>query len=399
MRARHTCLPIPPTGTFVPTYDANAGKFLRPEQVRIVELLVRVDPAGGAVAAAAGEKKAKNLAARARKGEDLGALAREHSEDDWRVKDGDLGWVHKGRLDSDLESAAFAAPVGEVGSVRSLSGFHGVPRRGTPARNAALLRRREANHRGAASVAAPEAAEKAWHADLRRSASMEILDAALANANPLELPTLAARFPRERPQGHRSERVPLNVADAETCLRRARSRGVASSASRPDLGVHGDRVPGGCRPHRGAGVSAPGVEDGVGSGLEQANNTVADGTSFGYEDNLFSPLLTLQGSVAVLDPRIFNLDAPSTSASTCASTGSEGSSYDDDDRIGNARFDMTFMSGRGAPLRLYYSLSDSRFQQRPLTADVMPLDLARFGEERTTGFAWDASPRRLPRVS
>ena len=141
-----------------------------------------------------------------------------------------------------------------------------------------------------------------------------------------------------------------------------------------------------------------GLRTALGVGWEQANNTVADGTSFGYEDNLFSPLLTLQGSVAVLDPRIFNLDATVDLRLNLREHRSEGSSYDDDDRIGNARFDMTFMSGRGAPLRLYYSLSDSRFQQRPLTADVMPLDLARFGEERTTGFAWDASPRRLPRV-
>ena len=185
--------PDPADGDVRAYYDANAGKFLRPEQVRIVELLVRVDPAGGAVAAAAGEKKAKNLAARARKGEDLGALAREHSEDDWRVKDGDLGWVHKGRLDPDLESAAFAAPVGEVGSVRSLSGFHVFrvvarqPETQLSFEDARpiIVERLRSQRR--------EAAEKAWHADLRRSASMEILDAALANATPLELPTLTAR--------------------------------------------------------------------------------------------------------------------------------------------------------------------------------------------------------------
>jgi hypothetical protein len=37
-----------------------------------------------------------------------------------------------------------------------------------------------------------EAADAAWHAELRRAATLEILDAELANATPLELPRLAA---------------------------------------------------------------------------------------------------------------------------------------------------------------------------------------------------------------
>ena len=177
-------------------YDANTGKFVRPEQVRMVELLVRVDPAGGAGASAAGEKKARSLAARARKGEDLGALAREHSDDDWRVKDGHLGWVHKGRLDPDLEAAAFAAPVGEIRTVRSLSGFHVFrvvarqPETQLPFEDARpiIVERLLSQRR--------EAAEAAWHAELRRAASLEILDPELRNATPLELPRLAAG-PRE----------------------------------------------------------------------------------------------------------------------------------------------------------------------------------------------------------
>jgi peptidyl-prolyl cis-trans isomerase C len=185
-------LPDPADGEVRAYYDANPGRFLRPEQVRIVELLVRVDPAGGAGAAAAGETKARGLAARARKGDDLGALAREHSDDDWRVKDGDLGWVHRGRLDPDLEAAAFAAPVGEIRSARSLSGFHVFrvvarqPETQLSLEDARpiILERLRSQRR--------EAADAAWHAELRRAATLEILDAELANATPLELPRLAA---------------------------------------------------------------------------------------------------------------------------------------------------------------------------------------------------------------
>ena len=136
-----------------------------------------------------------------------------------------------------------------------------------------------------------------------------------------------------------------------------------------------------------------------GAGYEQATHTVVDGYNISYDDNLFAPLVTLQGSVAVLDPRIFNVDATLDLRLNLRQHRSESASYDDNDRLGNARVDMTLLAGRGAPLRLYYARADSRFQQRPLTADVMPLDLARFGEERTRGFSWDISPRRLPRVA
>ena len=136
-----------------------------------------------------------------------------------------------------------------------------------------------------------------------------------------------------------------------------------------------------------------------GAGYEQATNTVVDGYNVSYDDNLFAPLVTLQGSVAVLDPRIFSVDATVDLRLNLRQHRSESASYDDNDRLGNARVDMTLLAGRGAPLRLYYARADSRFQQRPLTADVMPLDLARFGEERTKGFSWDISPRRLPRVA
>jgi parvulin-like peptidyl-prolyl isomerase len=189
--ARKAHAPADPTREDVRAYyDANPGKFLRPEQVRIVELLVKVDPAGGQSAAAAGEKKARGLAARARKGEDLGALAREHSDDDWRVKDGDLGWVHKGRLDPDLEASAFSAPDGEVRVVRSLSGFHVF--RVTGRQPATQL-----SFADAAPIIADRlrtqrrgAAETAWTATLQSGATIAIVDPALRNVTPLEVPRL-----------------------------------------------------------------------------------------------------------------------------------------------------------------------------------------------------------------
>jgi parvulin-like peptidyl-prolyl isomerase len=195
--ARKAHLPSDPTDEDTRAYyDANPGKFLRPEQVRIVELLVKVDPGGGARSASAGEKKARGLAARVRKGEDLGTLAREHSDDDWRVKDGDLGWVHKGRLDPDLEAAAFAAPEGELRVVRSLSGFHVF--RVVGRQPATQLSFEDARPIIADRLRTQrrEAAETAWTAKLRSSATIEILDPELRNVTPLELPRLSV-IPRQ----------------------------------------------------------------------------------------------------------------------------------------------------------------------------------------------------------
>ena len=199
--ARRARVPPDPAGADVRAYyDAHPGKFLRPEQVRLVELLVKVDPGGGAAAAAAGEKQARSLAARARRGDDLGALARDHSDDDWRVKDGDLGWVHKGRLDPDLEAAAFSAPGGEVRVVRSLSGFHVFRVIGRhPATQLCfddarpiIVDRLRSQRR--------ESAEAAWREELRRGASLEIVDAELKNVEPLDLPRLNIS-PRRKPGG------------------------------------------------------------------------------------------------------------------------------------------------------------------------------------------------------
>jgi parvulin-like peptidyl-prolyl isomerase len=168
-------------------YQANANMFLRPEQVHLVEILVKVDPADPGSAAPA-ERKAGKLAARIRAGEAFGPLARRYSEDDYRVKDGDFGLVHRGRLDTDLEEAVFAAPPGEVRVTRSVYGFHvfEVLERQAPAQltfaeaKPLIVQRLTAERR--------QQAEQAWHAALLGAAKITIMDAALRDATPAQLP-------------------------------------------------------------------------------------------------------------------------------------------------------------------------------------------------------------------
>ncbi len=179
-------------------YRANAGKFQRPERVHLLEILVRVDPADLSSARAA-ERKARRILGRVRAGEEFGALARAMSEDEYRVKDGDMGFVHRGRLDAEFEEAVFAAVPGQYQIARSLYGFEVffVADRQPAAQlsledaRSVIGERLERRRR--------EEALRAWHTRLIARARIEIRDPVLRRAQPAELvadPLLAGGRPR-----------------------------------------------------------------------------------------------------------------------------------------------------------------------------------------------------------
>jgi len=171
-------------------YETNGAEFLRPEQRRLLEILVKVDPVGTEEDERRAKAKADAALARLRQGEPFEAVARETSDDAFATKGGDLGWVHSGRLDRDLEGAAFATPVGQLGQVRSISGFHVYKVVGRePARQLTLDEARpliiERVQR-----ARRDATRQAWEEGLRASARIEILDPVLREASPTKLPTV-----------------------------------------------------------------------------------------------------------------------------------------------------------------------------------------------------------------
>lgn len=75
---------------------------------------------------AASKKLAAELIARARKGEDFAALAKQYStEPGASVSGGDLGWFGKGRMVKEFETAAFSGKPGQViGPVKTQFGIH-----------------------------------------------------------------------------------------------------------------------------------------------------------------------------------------------------------------------------------------------------------------------------------
>jgi foldase protein PrsA len=86
-------------------YEKNASKFKQPESVKL-RLISTKD-----------EKKAQDILDRIKAGEDFGDLAYKMSEDNYRVKAGDIGYMHKGRMLPEIEEAAFKLIVGEMSNL------------------------------------------------------------------------------------------------------------------------------------------------------------------------------------------------------------------------------------------------------------------------------------------
>ena len=84
-------------------YNENKDKFLRKDQIFLRELFLTTAGKTPAEAAAI-EKKAKDLVARARKNEKFGDLVRDNSEAESAQAGGDIGGYEKGQLDPVLEA-------------------------------------------------------------------------------------------------------------------------------------------------------------------------------------------------------------------------------------------------------------------------------------------------------
>jgi len=95
-------------------YNAHKSEFIRKEQIFLREILVSTDGKDAAGVALV-EKKAKDLAARAKKGEKFPELARDNSDAVTAQAGGDLGvGYEKGQLAADVENAVWTQPKGFV---------------------------------------------------------------------------------------------------------------------------------------------------------------------------------------------------------------------------------------------------------------------------------------------
>ena len=107
-------------------YEVNIDDFVIQEQVRARHLLIKVSPDADPQGVEEARKRAEEILARAKKGEDFASLAKKYSEDPPTAeKGGDLGYFPRGRMVKEFEEAAFSLKPGELSTVmRTQFGFH-----------------------------------------------------------------------------------------------------------------------------------------------------------------------------------------------------------------------------------------------------------------------------------
>ncbi len=95
-------------------YEENRNMYTRPKSFRASLILINVDPAALPEKKEALQKKAEDVAAKAKKGEDYFNLAYYNSDDRTRFVGGDIGYMHQGQLIPELEEHLLKMTVGEV---------------------------------------------------------------------------------------------------------------------------------------------------------------------------------------------------------------------------------------------------------------------------------------------
>ncbi len=112
-----------PTADLQKYYDEHKNEFIREEMVLLREIMIPItDPSPAGIAAA--EKKAKDIVARARKGEKFGELARQYSAAATAQQDGELGAFKPGDLKKEIGDIVFKQSKGYVTEpIRLPNGF------------------------------------------------------------------------------------------------------------------------------------------------------------------------------------------------------------------------------------------------------------------------------------
>lgn len=127
------------------------------------------------------KKKAEEIAARLKKGEDFATLAKQYSDDAGaKNKGGDLGMFGRGQMVKEFEDAAFSLKPGEISApVKSSFGYHIIKvEQKTEAAGADFDKKKE-SIKQQLLMEKQNQAWSAYYGELRNKAKIEILDPAL----------------------------------------------------------------------------------------------------------------------------------------------------------------------------------------------------------------------------
>lgn len=95
-------------------YEQHPEKFTQPEQYHVSVILLRVAPSSAQAVWDAATKEAEQIRTRMKAGSDFGELARVHSADQSAAQGGDMGYLHKGMLATNVEEVLIKLADGGV---------------------------------------------------------------------------------------------------------------------------------------------------------------------------------------------------------------------------------------------------------------------------------------------
>ncbi len=122
-----TAVPEPTSDDVERFYAANRADYVTPESRHVIHVLVYVAPSAGAAVWERADEEAEAVVASAREGttdlpEEAGRR-RSNVPPRYRDQTGDLGMIHRGALQADVDEAVFSAAPGEVvGPIRTIYG-------------------------------------------------------------------------------------------------------------------------------------------------------------------------------------------------------------------------------------------------------------------------------------
>jgi parvulin-like peptidyl-prolyl isomerase len=145
-------------------YEKNTAKFKQPESVKLRIISVK------------DEKKAKDVLAMIKQGDDFSEIASNFSEDTYRTRGGDAGYIHKGRMLTEIDEAAFKLKGGEVSDIITAENNYFIIKveDRKPAQQIPFEETKEKLRRELESEKAGELKQK-WMESLRSKAKIEIL--------------------------------------------------------------------------------------------------------------------------------------------------------------------------------------------------------------------------------
>lgn len=147
-------------------------------------------------------------------------------------------------------------------------------------------------------------------------------------------------------------------------------------------------------------VGLRGFRAALGVGYDRWETEVRDGYNLAYDNSVTSPLVTLQGTLWLVDPRILTINALADFRFDRQTYVSDVLETRTADTMENYRVNLVLLSGRGSPLSLYFERAGFSLDQRQnptLTGDVV--NLSQTGRQSTRGFSWDLNSSRFPHVS